>query len=113
VVNGIIDFIRVEVWAWPAALILVIGYKILTRQINARGMLSDKETKQLSPTRVQLLVLSVFSMFYYLVQVAQNPTQFPQIPEELILLLGGSNVAYLGSKALPLLTSMIGLRTRA
>ncbi len=95
-------FLHLEMWLILGGLLLLVLYQLLTGRINTTRMLCDKETKQLSPGRVQLLMLTLIGALYYLLHVAQAPTRLPDIPQELLLLLGASNTLYLGGKASPL-----------
>lgn len=93
------NFISFEIWLFIVGLASTVFYLILTGKINTRGLLYEKnQSHTYSWQRVQLLVLTLLGVLYYLIQVRNNPTQLPQIPEELLLILGGSNVFYLASK---------------
>ncbi len=97
----LIPLIRFEVWLILGGLALVVAYKMLTGRINMQGLFDDKVTHELSPGRVQLLVLTLVGAAYYLLLVAQQPPDgsLPPVPEEVLLLVGGSNLVYLGAKA--------------
>lgn len=93
-------FVQLEIWLILGGLALVVAYKMLTGRINMRGLLDDKAAGGLSPGRVQLLVLTLAGAGYYLLLTVENghPTEFPEVPQELLALVGGSNLVYLGSK---------------
>ena len=97
----LIPFIRLEVWLTLGGLALVVAYKMLTGPINMRGLLDDKVSGALSPGRVQLLVFTVVGAGYYLLlAIERAPSgKLPDIPEEVLLLVGGSQLVYLGGKA--------------
>lgn len=98
--NTLITFVRFEIWFLLLGLILVVSYQILTGKINLHGILFEKNGGQKnSPVRVQLLLFTLTGAFYYFLQVLDNPTGFPKVPQELLLILGGSNVVYLGGKS--------------
>ncbi len=59
--------------------------------------------KAFSPGRSQMLMITVLTAGYYLLQVIHNPKAFPQIPTAWVAALGGSHAIYLGGKA----TSML------
>jgi hypothetical protein len=59
--------------------------------------------------RAQSLVITAFTALYYLIQVLQNPTQFPQLPASLIDVLMGSQAVYLADKA----QAMLGPRFKS
>lgn len=93
-----------EVIIFLGALAAVVAMRLLTGQINTSGLFTDKSGRkddQFSSSRVQLLVLTLGAAFYYLSQVLANttPGRFPPIPETWPVLLGGSNLLYLGNKA--------------
>ncbi len=77
---------------------LVVAYQMLTGRINTRGMLSDKKTGRLSPSRIQVLVFTVGFALYFVSQLSENSPNLPEVPEEMLLLLFGSNAGYLGFK---------------
>jgi hypothetical protein len=52
-----------------------------------------------SPGRVQSLVITLFAALYYLLQVINNPKQFPEVPDGLVGALAASQALYLGGKA--------------
>jgi hypothetical protein len=60
-----------------------------------------EDTLYFSPERVQLLLMTLGAAFYYLTQVLNNatPGTFPPIPTSWTSAVGGSNVLYLGGKA--------------
>ena len=100
----LIPLIRFEVWLILGGLALIVGYQMLTGKINTTGLLHDKKDKQttgFSPARVQLLILTLFGAGYYLLLTVKDgyPTEFPEVPQELLALVGGGNLVYLGAKA--------------
>jgi hypothetical protein len=52
-----------------------------------------------SSARVQTFIVTIYVASYYLIQVIQNPTDFPTLPTGLIVALAGSHALYLGGKA--------------
>ena len=86
--------------------ILVVGFNLLTGKINTNGLLIDKGTKALSVGRVQLLISTLVAVFYYLSLIHSSSRSLPDVPEQVVLLLTGSNSLYLGEKALPLFRSL-------
>ena len=97
----LISIIRFEVWLILGGLALIVGYQMLTGKINTEGLLWDKKTDGFSPARVQLLIFTLFGAGYYLLLTIENghPTEFPEVPQELLALVGGGNLIYLGAKA--------------
>lgn len=96
----LVTLLKWEVIIFLGALAAIVAMQLLTGQINTDGLFDDNNG-QFTSSRVQLLVLTLGAAFYYVSQVAANPTPgtFPPIPETWPVLLGGSNVLYLGSKA--------------
>lgn len=105
--DSLIPFVRLEVWFLLSGFMVVVAYKILTGEINLRGIFNEKNTagntKGYSTVRVQLMIFTLMSAFYYVRQVVDNPKEFPQIPDELFLTLGGSHMIYLAGKSYSLL----------
>jgi hypothetical protein len=85
----------------------VVIWKLATGEISLDYLLyGDAKTYQgLGPTtffssgRAQMLMASVAVAGYYLLQVIQDPTHFPSVPNELVAALGTSQAIYLGGKA--------------
>ncbi len=108
----LVKFAQFEIWFLLGGLALLVGYQMLTGKINTTGLLHDKKDKQtagFSPARVQLLMFTLFGAGYYLLLTVNNgyPTEFPEVPQELLALVGGSNLVYLGAKARSMLFQLI------
>ena len=99
---------------WEGVILLcgffgVVLWKLFTGGIGLSGLLDGDEadgatlTTSFSPGRAQLLVFTVLSALYFLLQVLRNPGAFPNVPPALLVALGGSQAAYLGGKAYSLL----------
>ena len=93
--------------AW-GGIILVSGlcgivlWKLMTGGISLNYLLYVKgggRKPSFSPGRAQMLMTTVISAGYFLLQVIQDPTHFPDIPTPLLIALGGSSGIYLGGKA--------------
>jgi hypothetical protein len=97
--------VELEMWILLLGLTLVIAFKLLDGKIPTRGMLSEKGKGEFSPARLQLLIASLIGALYYLLQALgpESGGRLPDIPEEVLLALGGSNMLYLGAKSLPLI----------
>ena len=82
------------------ALFVVVAYKLLAGDINTDGLLSDKQTGEHSPGRLQLMLVTIGGAAYYLYQILDGGASgaFPPVPEVLLLAVGASNVGYLGGK---------------
>lgn len=93
-------------------LFAVVFWKMITGQIDLDELLqgdvrdpnsSDGYSSQASAGRAQTLVVTLFAALYYLIQVIQNPKEFPTLPTPLLGALAGSHAIYLGGKAQALL----------
>ena len=98
----LVKLVQFEVWGFVAALAGLVFYKMLTGQINTDGLLNTKfgpGKGNISPERVQLLLMTLGAALYYLMQVPEAPKgQLPDIPNGWPAALGGSNMLYLGGK---------------
>lgn len=101
----LVTLLKWEILVFLGALAAAVAIQLLTGQINTSGLFradtDGGKGDQFSPARLQLLVLTLGAASYYLSQVLANPTpgRFPPIPETWPVLLGGSNLLYLGGKA--------------
>ncbi len=99
----LVTVLSLEAVVLLSVLAALLGYWMLIGKINMQGLLSDKPDGSLSPGRVQLLSLTLFGALFYLGQVLQDPSRLPNVPQELLLIIGGSHAVYLGGKSLPIL----------
>ena len=116
--SSLATVIRYEILLFLGALALIVSYQLLTGRINmhrllfakgraAAGPLTGQRTNLstqrridgLSPSRIQLLVVSIGVAIYLLAEVVRDPGQFPEIPTGLLLLMAGSETIYLARKA--------------
>jgi hypothetical protein len=94
-----ITLLRWEMGLFLGGLAAIVFYQMLTGRINLQGMLWEKNgATDYSWGRVQLLFFTIIFAFIYIGKVLQDPTRFPEIPQALLVLLGGSNLGYLGQK---------------
>jgi hypothetical protein len=85
----------------------VVAWKLLTGGIRLDYLLYGSRrdrtdggyTEFFSPGRVQLLIVTILTASYYVLQVIHDPTKFPEIPAAWVAALGGSQAIYLGGKA--------------
>lgn len=88
-----------------SALFAIIAFRLLTGDINIRGLLRTKsptgDDDSISPARVQLLIATIATAGTYLGWAieARGTGHMPKVPETWLVLFGGSHVFYLGSKA--------------
>ena len=116
--GSVTTVLKYEVLFFLGALALIVFYQLLTGKINMRRLLFSKgraaagastgqkanpstqrSTNGLSPSRIQLLVVSLGVAIYLLAEVVRDPSQFPEIPSGLLLLMAGSETIYLARKA--------------
>jgi len=108
--TSLVTVIRFEILLFLGALALIVFYQLLTGRINMRRLLFAKgrgsagpstrrRTSGLSPSRIQLLVISIGIAIYLLAEVSRDPSQFPEIPTGMLLLMVGSETIYLARKA--------------
>ena len=83
----------------------------LAQSGSLRGLLRASDGS-FSPGRVQMLVLTLVTAIQYLLTTIGNPAQLPAIPANLLMVLGGSHLVYLGSKALDVFGPMRNLRDK-
>lgn len=99
--------LRYEVLFALTLLAVIIAYRLLTGQINTRGLLRDKVGgRAISPGRLQLLIVTLLILSYYVMEVLETK-KFPNMPQSFVLALGGSNLFYLGGKFYGLLASKL------
>lgn len=103
-----------EVIVFLGGLAAIIAYRMLTGRINTHYLLygtSKGGKKYLSPERVQLLLFTLGTAMFYLMQVMDlvklakpgDTLALPDIPAKTLAFLGGSNAIYLGGKAYSML----------
>jgi hypothetical protein len=98
---GITELIAWEGLAFLLALISILVVRVLTGSLRTRGLIAGTTaagSRFVSAGRVQLLIVCLLAAAQYLTQVWQNPHKFPEVPQNRLLLFGGSQVFYLGSK---------------
>ena len=101
--------IETKVFLWGTFGLLI--WQIFTGKIKLRGLLRDKERGlPISPARVQALASTLGVALYLLAQTAapmsetkgaqaDSKRSMPSIPDEALLLIGGSQMLYLTMKA--------------
>jgi hypothetical protein len=82
----------------------VVLWKLLTGSISLAGLLDsfDGGKRSSSPGRMQLLLFTLVAAGQYLVAVWKNPVagSLPPVPQEVLAMVAGSQVLYLGGKTL-------------
>jgi hypothetical protein len=89
---------------WLAGLLLVVLFSIISRRISLRGLLVDPATGRTSVfSRPQMLILALSGAGTYLATglstIATTGT-LPPVPPELLAVVGGSQLVFVGSKAI-------------
>jgi hypothetical protein len=106
---SLFSFFRIEFEVLTIGLIAIVAFRLLTGAINTGGLLFDKtvgkageQLGSFSPSRLQLLMLTLAVASYYLFQIVNQlhcgQPGFPDIPQKYLLMLGGSHSLYLGGK---------------
>jgi hypothetical protein len=102
---GIASLVRLEMWLFLLGLAVLVAYALLTGRIPTRGLLcDDPAARQLSPNRIQLLLLTLAGAFSYMWLVARGIASgtlvdMPRVPNEVLLVVGSSNLGYLAGKS--------------
>jgi hypothetical protein len=102
--SALLDVTRVAALATVGALAMLILVGLLTGSISTHGLLSVRNASgqlQVSPLRVQLLLVTIATAAHYLQLVfqAEDLTRFPEPPTVWLAALGLSNGSYLVGRA--------------
>lgn len=91
--------LQTTTYTFLLALALTVIYMMLVRKINLKGLLHD-QNKNISPGRVQALVVTLMGCGSYLMLLSNHhdSSSLPSIPIALLALLGGSHSLYLAEK---------------
>jgi len=111
--NALATLIHYELWALVISLASIVGYQLIIGRINTKGLLY--EDGHFSATRVQLLMFTLGGALFYLSLVFENPDPgtLPDVPNELLLILGGSHVLYHSARLASLIREKLGPLTSA
>ena len=92
--------LQLELWGFALALLAVVVIKILTASINLRGLLAAKDSStNVSPERVQLLVLTLAASIGYINQAARvQGARLPDVGSSWLYIYGGSSTIYAAAK---------------
>lgn len=90
--------LRIEVTLLLAAFGAVVLWGMVTGHIVTRGLLSAPDREGPSGNNVQLLVVTCVAAGYYLLCATDTAAThvMPPVPQELILFLAGSHIAFTG-----------------
>lgn len=104
------DLLSVVLLAWLAGLALAFAYAMFNGDIQMNGLFStdvdnDGIADEFHPERVQMILISLFGLAGYALMTIDAATAsktaltvLPDVPEELVMLLGASNSMYLTGK---------------
>jgi hypothetical protein len=104
------ELLSVVLLAWLAGLVLAFAYAMFNGVIQMNGLFStdvdnDGIADEFHPERVQMILISAFGLGGYVLMVMDTAaasaaalTVLPDVPEELVMLLGASNSMYLTGK---------------
>ena len=97
---NVITFIQVTSLTFLLFLALIIFYQMLAGQIHVHGILRDKHDGNFSAGRLQALIATFIVAGSYLlnIQFDSNTNSMPPVPEELLIIMGGSYSLYLIGK---------------
>lgn len=94
--NLLADVIRYEIWLVLSAFSLLLLFKMATGEMNIFGLITDKRTGEISPARIQSLILT-FAAVGVLLSKLLTVTG---ISSDLVaMVFGGSQAVYLYSKS--------------
>jgi len=89
------QFIRIETMLILPAIGLLLFFKIATGEINLFGLITDKRTGEISPARIQSLILTFSAAGFLLLGI---PRLTGTISDLAPMVFGGSQAIYLYSK---------------
>ncbi len=104
------ELLSIVLLAWLAGLALVIAFEMFNGAIQMNGLFStdvdnDGIADEFHPERVQLILISLFGLGGYALMAMDAALAskaalivLPDVPEELVMLLGASNSMYLTGK---------------
>jgi predicted secreted protein len=95
--------VAIALIVWLAAIAAIVGYRMLTGEIETDGLLSSNPDEPIDPERVAMLVGTIAAAAYYaftaLSSLGNGPvTSLPDVPDLTLELLGGSQILYLTGK---------------
>jgi hypothetical protein len=104
------DLLSIVMLTWLAGLAALLVFEFLRGRIWFRGLFTtdidgDGVADEFHPERVQLFIMSLFGIVGYAMMTMEAVTGtktpltvLPDIPEELLMILGASNTFYLSGK---------------
>ena len=110
--NTLATVVRYEMLFVLLGLAAVVGYRLITQQINVDGLLMDKTSgRAISPARIQMLMVTMGIAGYYLMMVldAKNTSRLPDLPNETVMAFGASHSIFLLGKLYGRFATTMGL----
>ena len=110
--NTLATVLRYELLFLILGLAALVGYRMITQQINVTGLLIDKTGgRAISPGRIQMLMSSIGLAAYYLFLVfdTKDTSRLPDLPNELVVAFGASHGVYLLGKLYGRFATTLGL----
>src|SRR5829696_6331226 len=110
--NTLATVLRYEAIFLLGGLALIVGYGLLTHQINVTGLLMDKTSgRAISPGRVQMLLVTMSIAAYYFMSVidAEDTSRLPDLPNAFVMAFGASQGVYLLGKLYGRFATTMGL----
>jgi hypothetical protein len=107
--SGLVTAARWEIALLMSGLMLAVMYKLFTGGIGMSCLLTARDARgnpSFSPGRAQMLMSTIVTAMYYLLQVIDNRSadSLPSLPNTLVGIVGASQAIYLASKARSLLS---------
>ncbi len=106
--ENIAEFLQLFLLGWLGALAAIVFVKMLSGGINVTGLMCSAKGPKADPERVTLVMLTVGVALYYLVHSIGIPLEelkgadgkysMPDLPGDALILLGGSQTAYITGK---------------
>ena len=104
----ITEILKLFLLGWLGALAAIMLVKMLRGDINVTGLMCSANSTDADPERVALVMLTVGVALYYLVNSIGIPLEelkgadgkysMPDLPGDALVLLGGSQTAYITGK---------------
>ena len=94
--NLMVKIIRFEIWLFLSAFGLYLLFRIVTGEINLFGLITDKRTNEISPSRIQSLILTFAAIG---VLLSELPALTGTGIDLAAMVFGGSQAVYLFTKS--------------
>jgi len=97
---SVVQLLGLEAVGFVYAMAALVAYRLVTSQINTRGLLLDKAgSGAVRPERVQLMITTIVVAGKFLADAFNSKTlALPTIDSDWLYLLGGSSGIYMARK---------------